>query len=375
MHFNTFFSKKVVQSLLMKHIKISHPKEMSEDLSKNRPRKEIQRQNEVIEISDQSLGNRKIPSVRNSSGMGLSCKYCDKTFANEITRIRHFKMEHANKAAINPHIPAQKTENQRGKVSKNANSRKQSPKGYPCTRCKKKFETLGDMTKHLKESHSNAKDSNAIIANAMSKFPGISISRTPAAERKIPNPSSIAAAISKLPGITVVKSNDNAKFAKVPDAGRVTISKASTEKSNRSKTYQTPKINNQKQNSKEVFACVFCDKQFNSEKARLHHSEIETDQRVSYVSQLFSKVDERRQKRDVPDYLCGKISFEILKDPVITPSGITYDRKDIEEHLQRVGHFDPVTRTKLTQDALIPNYAMKEVVDSFLCENEWAHDY
>lgn len=40
------------------------------------------------------------------------------------------------------------------------------------------------------------------------------------------------------------------------------------------------------------------------------------------------------QVRDVPDYLCGKISFEIMKNPVITPSGITYDRKDIEEHLQ-----------------------------------------
>lgn len=38
----------------------------------------------------------------------------------------------------------------------------------------------------------------------------------------------------------------------------------------------------------------------------------------------------------------------------------------------RVGHFDPVTRTKLTQDQLIPNYAMKEVVDSFVTENEWA---
>lgn len=40
------------------------------------------------------------------------------------------------------------------------------------------------------------------------------------------------------------------------------------------------------------------------------------------------------QKRDVPDYLCGKISFEIMREPVITPSGITYDRRDIEEHLQ-----------------------------------------
>lgn len=42
-------------------------------------------------------------------------------------------------------------------------------------------------------------------------------------------------------------------------------------------------------------------------------------------------MDERRRGRDVPDYLCGKISFELMRDPVITPSGITYDRKDIVE--------------------------------------------
>jgi len=103
--------------------------------------------------------------------------------------------------------------------------------------------------------------------------------------------------------------------------------------------------------------------------------EVETDRNMDELHSLFAKVDERRQKRDVPDYMCGKISFEILKDPVITPSGITYDRKDIEEHLTRVGHFDPVTRTKLTQDLLIPNYAMKEVVDDFIVNNEWAHDF
>jgi len=43
--------------------------------------------------------------------------------------------------------------------------------------------------------------------------------------------------------------------------------------------------------------------------------------------------------------------------------------------LERVGHFDPVTRTKLTQDMLIPNYAMKEVVDDFISNNEWALYY
>lgn len=44
------------------------------------------------------------------------------------------------------------------------------------------------------------------------------------------------------------------------------------------------------------------------------------------------------QKREIPDYLCGKISFELMREPCITPSGITYDRKDIEEHLQVHNH-------------------------------------
>ena len=103
--------------------------------------------------------------------------------------------------------------------------------------------------------------------------------------------------------------------------------------------------------------------------------EAEADKAVADVNGLFAKVDDRRSKREVPDYMCGKISFEILKDPVITPSGITYDRRDITEHLERVGHFDPVTRTKLTQDMLIPNYAMKEVVDDFVAKNEWSLYY
>jgi len=57
------------------------------------------------------------------------------------------------------------------------------------------------------------------------------------------------------------------------------------------------------------------------------------DSVIAELNDIFKQVDERRQARDVPDYLCGKISFELMRDPVITPDGITYDRKDIEEHL------------------------------------------
>ncbi|KAK0056583.1 E3 ubiquitin-protein ligase CHIP [Biomphalaria pfeifferi] len=101
----------------------------------------------------------------------------------------------------------------------------------------------------------------------------------------------------------------------------------------------------------------------------------QSEKRLSEVNSLFSQLDERRKKRDVPDYLCGKISFEIMREPVITPSGITYDKKDIIEHLQRVGHFDPVTRTDLTQEQLIPNFSLKEVIDTYLEENPWAEEY
>lgn len=99
------------------------------------------------------------------------------------------------------------------------------------------------------------------------------------------------------------------------------------------------------------------------------------DNYVEKLETIFNNLKLQRKKRDVPDYLCGKISFEIMHDPVITPSGITYDRQDIEEHLKRVGHFDPITRQPLTANQLISNLSMKEVVDAYLDQNEWAHYY
>ena len=91
-----------------------------------------------------------------------------------------------------------------------------------------------------------------------------------------------------------------------------------------------------------------------------------------------------------------------MKDPVTTPSGVTYERlvlslslslslslylslslshtsvsfrANLEEHLQRVGHFDPLTREPLKREKLIPNLAMKEVIEDFLEKNPWAEYY
>ena len=43
-----------------------------------------------------------------------------------------------------------------------------------------------------------------------------------------------------------------------------------------------------------------------------------------------------------------------------------YERASIVEHLHRVGHFDPVTRTHMKESDLIPNLIMKEVIDDFM---------
>ena len=104
---------------------------------------------------------------------------------------------------------------------------------------------------------------------------------------------------------------------------------------------------------------------------RINDIENDYDKNINELSRLFVENDTRRRKREIPDYLCGKISFELMTEPMITPSGITYDRNDIEQHLQRVGHFDPVTRKDLTIDQLIPNLAMKEVIETFVSENPW----
>ncbi|KAJ4728419.1 E3 ubiquitin-protein ligase CHIP [Melia azedarach] len=107
--------------------------------------------------------------------------------------------------------------------------------------------------------------------------------------------------------------------------------------------------------------------EFSDEATCTHFRQIEA------LRQVFQRVAEADTPTEVPDYLCCKITLEIFRDPVITPSGVTYERAVILEHLQKVGNFDPITREPLKESQLIPNLAIKEAVQSFLDENGWAY--
>ena len=64
--------------------------------------------------------------------------------------------------------------------------------------------------------------------------------------------------------------------------------------------------------------------------------------------------------------------MDVLRDPVITPDGISFERTVLLEHLSK-SQTDPFTRQPLTATELRPNYALKEACDEFLRANPWAY--
>lgn len=79
-------------------------------------------------------------------------------------------------------------------------------------------------------------------------------------------------------------------------------------------------------------------------------------------------------ERVVPDYLVDAITFEVMHDPVITPSGVSYERVGLLRYLA-VSGVDPLTREPLTEKQLIPNVALRNASAEFLEKNGWAVDY
>nr|KYP35646.1 E3 ubiquitin-protein ligase CHIP [Cajanus cajan] len=96
-------------------------------------------------------------------------------------------------------------------------------------------------------------------------------------------------------------------------------------------------------------------------------------EQLEALERVINKKAEADTPTEVPDYLCCRITLDIYHDPVITPSGLTYEREVILEHLQKVGKFDPITREPLDQSQLVPNLAIKEAVQAFLDKHGWAY--
>ena len=58
-----------------------------------------------------------------------------------------------------------------------------------------------------------------------------------------------------------------------------------------------------------------------------------------------------------------------MEDPVMAPSGYTYERSAILEHISKSGK-DPFTNDPLSPSDLRPNRAIKDAIESYLEENK-----
>ncbi|KAI5058342.1 hypothetical protein GOP47_0026512 [Adiantum capillus-veneris] len=105
--------------------------------------------------------------------------------------------------------------------------------------------------------------------------------------------------------------------------------------------------------------------------AKLRSSHVEQKQTLAEV---FDKAAECDKPSEVPEYLCCKITMDLYRDPVITPSGVTYERAVLLDHLEKVGKFDPLTRQPLQPNQLISNLAVKEAVRAYLAAHSWAYN-
>lgn len=73
---------------------------------------------------------------------------------------------------------------------------------------------------------------------------------------------------------------------------------------------------------------------------------------------------------DIPNFFLCPISLEIMKDPVILSTGITYDRMSIEKWIFS-GKNDtcPVTKQKLGDAELTPNHTLRRLIQSWCTLN------
>lgn len=72
---------------------------------------------------------------------------------------------------------------------------------------------------------------------------------------------------------------------------------------------------------------------------------------------------------DIEEIFSCLISKNIFSDPVITPTGHTYERVCIEAWVD-ANHTDPISREPLTKEALRPNNALKALVVELVRVNE-----
>lgn len=101
-------------------------------------------------------------------------------------------------------------------------------------------------------------------------------------------------------------------------------------------------------NSKEI-------EKLKSDNEKLKSANNNLDNRVKFLEESLENIRE--------DLECP-ISTEIIKNPIITPDGFTYEKQELKNWIKIHGN-EPITHTPLSENQLTYNFAFKKVLDKY----------
>eukprot|EP00210_Caulerpa_lentillifera_P006948 g6643.t1 len=125
--------------------------------------------------------------------------------------------------------------------------------------------------------------------------------------------------------------------------------------------------------------CKFTEQLLQEKTLELEDRTTRCEQAESQVKELKTELEQHSTRRelaeqtlrsmqsDMEQCICCPITLEVMRDPVIASDGHTYEREAIERWL-RCKTGSPVTRQPLSSSMLIPNIAMKYIIDQ--CKEE-----
>eukprot|EP00210_Caulerpa_lentillifera_P006950 g6645.t1 len=100
------------------------------------------------------------------------------------------------------------------------------------------------------------------------------------------------------------------------------------------------------------------------EQAELQIEELKTELESHSTRRELAEQTLRSLQSDMEQCVCCPITLEVMHDPVIASDGHTYEREAIKQWL-RYKKESPVTRQPLSSSMLIPNIALKHVIDRY----------
>mmetsp|Transcript_22023 Transcript_22023/g.56420 ORF Transcript_22023/g.56420 Transcript_22023/m.56420 type:complete len:273 (+) Transcript_22023:399-1217(+) len=90
------------------------------------------------------------------------------------------------------------------------------------------------------------------------------------------------------------------------------------------------------------------------------------------MAEVFRSVAKEDEVGEIPNAYVCRLTMDIFRDPVMTPSGLSYERSALMEHLHKVGKFDPVTRQATAPGQLVTNLGLRSATHQYLDDHPWA---